>query len=391
MNTLDWVLVALVLAFALFGFRQGFLVGLCATVGLIAGGALGVVLAPWALERFEPSFGLAAAAVLAVLFLASLGQASGALVGWSLRRRITWRPVGAVDAVGGAVLSSAAVLLGAWALGVAVSGAHLAGLGDQVRSSAVLARVDRALPGRADQLLQTFQDVVDSGSFPRYLQPFVPERIRDVQPPPGRTPKDPDVVRAGRSVVKILGSSVVCGRSVEGSGFVYATERVMTNAHVVSGVTAPVVELGGVRYDAVPVLYDPDLDVAVLAVPGLPGRSLAFDEDARNDQPAVVLGFPENGPFDAEPARVRDQQRLRSPNIYDRGSVVRDVLSVYAEVRPGNSGGPLVSRAGDVLGVVFAASVTDAQTGYASSAEQVAADAAAGRTSRRAVSTGDCS
>jgi S1-C subfamily serine protease len=165
----------------------------------------------------------------------------------------------------------------------------------------------------------------------------------------------------------------------------------MTNAHVVSGVTAPVVELGGVRYDAVPVLYDPDLDVAVLAVPGLPGRSLAFDEDARNDQPAVVLGFPENGPFDAEPARVRDQQRLRSPNIYDRGSVVRDVLSVYAEVRPGNSGGPLVSRAGDVLGVVFAASVTDAQTGYAISAEQVAADAAAGRTSRRAVSTGDCS
>jgi S1-C subfamily serine protease len=390
-NTLDWVVLAIAAAFAIFGFRQGFLVGICATVGLFGGGALGVLAAPSALERFEPSFALAGVAVITVLFLASLGQAAGAVVGWSLRRRITWQPVSALDAIGGSALNAAAVLVIAWALGVAVSGAGLAGVGDQVRSSTVLASIDRALPGRADQLLRAFQDVVDSDSFPRYLQPFVPERIRPVRPPSARTPRDPDVVRAGRSVVKVLASSVVCGRSAAGSGFVYAPGRVMTNAHVVSGVTAPVVELAGQRYDADTVVYDPGLDLAVLFVPGLPGAPLSFDRSARDGQPAVVLGFPENGPFNAEPARIRDQQRLRSPDIYNRGTVVRDVYSVFAEVRPGNSGGPLVSRAGDVLGVVFAASVTDAQTGYAISADQAAGAAAEGRTARQEVGTGDCS
>jgi S1-C subfamily serine protease len=156
-------------------------------------------------------------------------------------------------------------------------------------------------------------------------------------------------------------------------------------------VAAPVVEIRGQRYDAVPVLYDPDLDIAVLAVDGLAAEPLSFANRARQDQPAVVLGYPENGPFDAEPARIRDQQRLSSPNIYDRGVVIRDVYSIYAEVRPGNSGGPVVSRAGDVLGVVFAASVTDDQTGYAVTAAQVARDAAAGRAATTSVSTGSCS
>jgi S1-C subfamily serine protease len=390
-NTLDWVLVGIALVFAFSGYRQGLVVGLLATIGLVAGGALGVLAAPWAFDQFPPSLGLAAGAVLAVLVLAFLGQAIGASLGWALRRRITWQPASAIDALGGAALSAAAVLLMAWALGVAVSGAGPAALDAQVRSSQVLTTIDRSLPGRSDQLLQAFQDVVDSSRFPRYLQPFVPERIRAVAPPSGQAPRDPDVVRASESVVRILGTSAICSRSVVGSGFVYAPGRVMTNAHVVSGVAAPVVEVRGQRYDAVPVLYDPDLDIAVLAVDGLAAEPLSFADRARQDQPVVVLGYPENGPFDAEPARIRDQQRLSSPNIYDRGVVIRDVYSIYAEVRPGNSGGPVVSRAGDVLGVVFAASVTDDQTGYAVTAGQVARDAAAGRAATTSVSTGSCS
>jgi S1-C subfamily serine protease len=391
MNTLDWVLVGIALVFAFSGYRQGFLVGLFATVGLVAGGVVGVLAAPWAFDRFPPSLGLAAAAVLAVLVLAFLGQAIGASLGWALRRRITWQPATALDALGGAALSAAAVLLIAWAMGVAVSGAGLAAVDTQVRSSRVLTTIDASLPGRSHQLLQAFQDVVDSSRFPRYLQPFVPERIRAVPPPSGQVPRDPDVVRAAKSVVKILGTSAICSRSVVGSGFVYAPGRVMTNAHVVSGVAAPVVEVGGQRYDAVPVLYDPDLDIAVLAVDGLAAEPLAFDNRARTGQPAVVLGYPENGPFDAEPARIRDRQRLSSPNIYDRGVVLRDVYSMFAEVRPGNSGGPVVSRTGEVLGVVFAASVSDDQTGYAVTSGQVARNAAAGRAATTSVSTGSCS
>jgi len=139
------------------------------------------------------------------------------------------------------------------------------------------------------------------------------------------------------------------------------------------------------------VVYDSDLDIAVLAVEGLRGAPLTFAEDADTGDTAAVLGYPENGPFDAEPARIRSEQRLRSPDIYGRGTVVRDVLSVYADVRPGNSGGPLVSPGGEVYGVIFAASISDERTGYAVTAEQVADDAESGRVATESVDTGACS
>ena len=66
------------------------------------------------------------------------------------------------------------------------------------------------------------------------------------------------------------------------------------------------------------------------------------------------------------------------------------MYSLRGLVRPGNSGGPIVSSAGDVVGVVFAASVTDDDTGYALTADQVAQSAATGLTHDAAVDTGDC-
>ena len=391
MNVLDWILAAVAVASAISGFRQGFVLGALSTLGLLAGGAAGIVFAPVVLDAFEPSLTLSFAALFLVLFAALMGRAVGAFVGGAIRERIIWRPAYALDALGGAGLSAMAVLLVAWALGVAVSGARLPTIGTEVRSSAVLAAVDDTLPGRADQVLQAFNDVVDTSVFPSYLEPFVPEQIRPVPAPTGKVLGDPDVVGAGRSVVKILGTSDACGRSVAGSGFVYAPGRVMTNAHVVAGIDEPVVEASGERYDAVPVVYDPDLDLAVLAVDGLPTPALRFDRKAATGDATAVLGFPDNGPFHAQPARVRDQQRLRSPDIYGDGAVTRDVLSLYAEVRPGNSGGPVVSRQGRVLGVVFAASVTDAETGYAVTAGEATANAAAGRHATEPADTGECS
>ena len=391
MNVLDWILAAVAVAYAISGFRQGFVLGALSTVGLLAGGAVGIAVTPVVLDAFEPSLTVSFAALFLVLFAASLGRAVGAFVGHALRERITWRPAYALDALGGAGLSAAAVLLVAWALGVAVSGARLPTIGAEVRSSAVLAAVDRTLPGGADQVLETFNDVVDTSVFPSYLEPFVPERIRSVPAPTGKVLGDRDVVRAGRSVVKILGTSDVCDRSVAGSGFVYAPGRVMTNAHVVAGIDEPVVEVSGKRYDAVPVVFDPDVDLAVLAVDGLPTPALSFDRTTKTGAGSAVLGFPDNGPFHAQPARVRDEQRLQSPDIYGDGTVTRDVLSLYAEVRPGNSGGPVVSRQGRVLGVVFAASVTDAQTGYAVTAGEARPDAVAGRHATEPADTGECS
>jgi S1-C subfamily serine protease len=277
----------------------------------------------------------------------------------------------------------------AWALGVAISGTRIGSVTPLVRGSLVLAKVDKALPASAGGVLQAFNNVVGTSFFPRYLEPFAPERIVEVGPGPKRLLKDPDVVDAAGSILKVRGTNA-CGRGVEGSGFLYDDDRLMTNAHVVAGVRAPEVVVGDSSVPAEVVYYNPDIDVAVLAFDSGDTRHLAFDRDAGPQDGVAILGYPQDGPYDVQPGRIRAEQRLRSPNIYGNGTVIREVFSLRGLVRPGNSGGPIVTSAGDVAGVVFAASVTDQDTGYALTADQVAQSAARGSISTAEVSTGDC-
>jgi S1-C subfamily serine protease len=389
-NVLDWILLLIVLAYAVSGYWQGFISGAFATAGLLLGGFASVLwLVPQLLGEAAPSLWVSLGALLVVLLSASFGQAVLQYVGSRIRDRITWQPVRAVDAVGGAALSAAAVLVVAWVLGVAVSGSALPGISQQVRSSTVLKTVDEVMPDEADQALRSFNEVVGSSFFPRYLEPFAPERIIEVGPPAARIARDPEVRAARSSVVKIRGEND-CGRGVEGTGFVYSPGRVMTNAHVVAGVDDPTVLVGDQEVPGRVVHYDPDLDVAVLAVDGLDRPFLRFDKTGEPRDDAAVLGYPNDGPYDVQAARIRDEQRLRSPDIYGRGTVVREVFSIRSLVRPGNSGGPLLSADGDVYGVIFAASVTDRDTGYALTADQVSQSAAQGLTHDREVDTGDC-
>jgi S1-C subfamily serine protease len=392
MNLLDWLLLVLVLAYALSGYWQGFVTGAFATAGLLLGGLLGVWLAPVALGDADPSLLVSLGALFIVILSASLGQGLLQWAGAKLRDRITWQPARAVDAVGGAVLSAAAVLVVAWALGVAVSGSRIAGVTPMVRSSLVLAKVNEVLPARAGGVLDAFNNVVGTSFFPRYLEPFSPERIVEVKPGDRRMLHDPDVTRAGGSVLKVRGTNA-CGRGIEGSGFVYAEDRLMTNAHVVAGVDDPQVVVGDDSLDARVVFYDSDLDIAVLEfdsgeIPRL--RLTAEDEAAQPRDPIAILGYPQDGPFDIESGRIRSMQTLRSPDIYGDGAVIRDVYSLRGLVRPGNSGGPIVDSAGRVVGVVFAASVTDDDTGYALTADQVSDAADEGRSSETERSTEGC-
>ena len=389
MNLLDWLLLLLVAAYALSGYWQGFVTGAFATAGLLLGGLLGIWLAPIALGQADPSIWVSLGALFIVILAASLGQALFQYAGAQIREKITWQPARAVDAVGGAMLSAVAVLIVAWALGVAISGSRIGQVTPMVRESAVLAKVNSALPQSAGNLLQAFNNVVGTTFFPRYLEPFAPERIVDVPPGPERLLQDPDVLRAEDSVLKVRGSND-CGRGVEGTGFLYAADRLMTNAHVVAGVDDPEVEIDGESVDADVVYYNADLDVAVLDVETGSLPTLPFDTSAGPEDGVAILGYPQDGPYDVQVGRIRSEQRLRSPDIYGDGTVIREVFSLRGLVRPGNSGGPIVTSAGDVAGVVFAASVTDDDTGYALTADQVADSAVAGRISTDEVSTGDC-
>jgi S1-C subfamily serine protease len=388
-NVLDWLLIVLVLAYALSGYWQGFVTGAFATTGLVLGGLLGVWLAPIVLGDANPTLFVSLGALFIVILAASIGQAILQFSGARVRDRITWQPVRALDAVGGAALSAVAVLLVSWALGVAVAGAGLGGVSPMVRNSAVLAWVDHRLPDSADGVLNAFNNVVGTTFFPRYLEPFAPERIVEVGPGPRRLLTDPDVQDAAPAVLKVRGEND-CGRGVEGTGFVYSPGRLMTNAHVVAGVDDPEVVVNGSSVQAEVVYYNPDLDVAVLELDTSGVPSLEFDREAKQEDGVAILGYPQDGPFNVQPGRIRAEQRLRSPNIYGDGTVIREVFSLRGLVRPGNSGGPIVSSAGDVVGVVFAASVTDRDTGDAITADQVARSATTGISNDSPVSTGDC-
>ncbi len=380
MNVLDWSLVVITIAYALSGYWQGFITGAFATTGLLLGGLAGFWLAPILLGEASQTLWVSLGALFVVLVMASVGQALLQYVGSRLRARVTWQPIRAVDAVGGSALSVVAVLLVAWGLGVAITGSQIPGISPQVRDSRVLSTVNGVMPVQAQRALRSFDKVVGS-TFPRYLEPFATERISKVPKAQRRVLRDPDIRRAANSVFKIR-SSNRCGSGVEGTGFLYAPRKVMTNAHVVAGVTEPMVQVGKQSVQGKVVYYDPDVDVAVVDVPGLDGPAVKFDLGGEQGEQGAVLGFPLDGPFNAQPVRIRSQERLRSPDIYGNGTVTRDVFSMRGRIRPGNSGGPVVSTQGRILGVVFAASVSDKETGYALTADQVRSAAAAGLDAR---------
>ncbi|WP_328720314.1 MarP family serine protease [Streptomyces sp. NBC_00247] len=397
MNVLDILLLVGAVWFAVIGYRQGFVVGILSVIGFLGGGLAAVYLLPVLWDRVtansEVSSTAAVVAVVIVIVCASVGQACTTHLGNKLRGHITWSPARAVDATGGALVNVAAMLLVAWLIGSALAGTSLPTLGKQVRNSSVLLGVSRVMPEQTSTWFNDFSSVLSQNGFPQVFSPFADEPITAVEPPDPALTGSPVVARAKKSVVKVVGMAPSCGKVLEGTGFVFADGRVMTNAHVVGGVDEPTVQVGGEGqvYDAKVVLYDWQRDIAVLDVPELRATALEFTEtDAKTGDSAIVAGFPENGGYDVRSARVRGRIEPDGPDIYHRGTVRRDVYSLYALVREGNSGGPLLTPDGQVYGVVFAKSRDDADTGYVLTADEISEDIDAGRTAFQQVDTQGC-
>ncbi|WP_416530115.1 MarP family serine protease [Streptomyces coelicoflavus] len=397
MNVLDILLLLAAVWFAIVGFRQGFVVGILSVIGFLGGGLVAVYLLPviWdaLTDDAEVSTTAAVVAIVVVIVCASVGQALTTHLGNKLRRYITWSPARALDATGGALVNVVAMLLVAWLLGSALARTTMPTVGKEVRQSTVLAGIQEVLPAGADNWFDNFTSVLDENGFPQVFSPFSNETIPDTPPPDPVLANSPVAVTAKRSIVKVMGTAPDCGKVLEGTGFVFADRRVMTNAHVVGGVDEPTVQIGGEgrKYDATVVLYDWRRDIAVLDVPELDAPALRFtDEDAERNDGAIVAGFPENGAYDVRAARVRGRITANGPDIYHRDTVRRDVYSLFATVRQGNSGGPLLTPEGEVYGVVFAKSLDDPDTGYALTADEIRDDISKGRTASQQVDSDSC-
>lgn len=390
-DLLDLIVVLVAIGYALGGFRNGALLGALSFVGFFGGAAAGAQLAKPMGRVLAEGGAQVPVAIVCVLFFALLGQLVAVWIGGRLRSRVTWHPARQLDRIVGALFSVLAVLLVSWMIAVPLAVAPYPTVADQVRRSVVIRAVDDLLPDQIRNLYTSLRLFVDRSGFPQVFGTLQPTRIVDVPPADPGLLHSAAVSSSRASVLKVRSVARSCDRGIEGSSFVYAPERVLTNAHVVAGASQVQVQSAAGWLTARVVLFDPARDVAVLSVPGLTARPLPLSGTvARSGQDAIVLGYPQDGPFDVRPARVRDRERITGRDIYGQLSVDRDIYTIRSVVRAGNSGGPLIATDGSVLGIVFASALDSADTGFVLTADEVASDAARGRSAASQVSTGRC-
>jgi S1-C subfamily serine protease len=389
-DVLDILLMLVILAYAASGYRRGLVAGCVSLAGFVGGAATGVWVLPWMMELVEAGTpGATVTAVLTVLVPGVIGHELAGRLALRLRREIDRSPLRVADGVGGAAANTIAVLIVAWVAASVLGASSSAVVTNSIRNSALLGAVQDTMPDTTPAWFSDATSALTEAGFPQVFNPFENEATAEVAKPSGDSVTAAATGAAKRSTVKIEGVAGTQGR--EGSGFVYATEHVMTNAHVVAGIDDPSVRVGGVgrAYEAKVVLFDSDKDVAVLYVPGLKAPLLRFDDSAERGDAAVVAGYPEDGGLDLQAATVASRLDATGRNIYNTDSVTRDIYSIRSTVRPGNSGGPLLTTDGRVFGVVFARSTSDAETGYVLTVDEVVPDATRAANATTAVDTGE--
>jgi len=381
---LDWLIVAFAGLLAVFGFRQGFIVGALSFAGFAAGAFLGTRLGPLLLPQgssspYAPAFGLFGALLGGAILASGLEG-----LGFRLRRSLVVPGVGLLDGLLGSILGAALGLGIVW-IGAAVAAqtSGREGLRADIQRSAILRALNEVLPPSGPIL----DALARLDPLPSITGPSA-----NVAPPSPAVARQPGVRAASRGVVRVLGTA--CGLAIEGSGWVAGPEEVVTNAHVVAGEDDTEVQVGGrsPSLHAVAIAYDPRDDVAVLRVAGLSAPALELVPEPASGTAGAILGYPENGPFDLEAGRIGRTQRVITQDAYGQGPVSRLLTPLRGRVRPGNSGGPLVDGHGRVLTTVFAATVQGRERGgYGVANETVAAILAhLSEAGARQVGTGPC-
>jgi S1-C subfamily serine protease len=352
---IDWVIVGAVVLLGLFGWAQGFISGVLALIGFVAGAWLGTRVAPLVLSGGQEATWAPAFALIGAIVAGGVLAAGFEGVGSRLRARLRSPAFAAIDGALGAVLTACVGLLIAWVLGAVALHAD-PDIRRDVQRSAILRQLNDVLPPTGP-LLNTLRAL---DPFPRIDGPQA-----RVPAPQAAIAGDPEVAAARRSVVKVLGTA--CGVGVEGSGWVAGEGVVITNAHVVAGQEDTRVLVAGEEpgLDAQAIAFDSDNDLAVLRVNGLTAPALNLARDPAAGTSAAILGFPLNGPYDVRPGRLGQTREVVTQDAYGRGPVRRRITALRGVVRSGNSGGPMIDGDGRVVGTIFAATTSGPRGGYA--------------------------
>lgn len=383
----DLLLAVLLLAAFVGGASRGLLNTLGGLLGLVVGGAAAFWLVPVVNDALPSSGWRGPVVILVALLLPLLGASIGSSAGRALRRGVDRTPLRPLERLLGGVVNVLVAAVAASFVGSAIAATGAPVIAPAVASSALLRTIDRLTPAPVSRSLAALREVVIDQGLPQVDDLF-----------PGLTPSVPDVdladpalTKAAHSVARIAGTAYACGTSSTGSGFVVAPDRVVTNAHVVAGVDKPVVELPGkaARQGRV-VYFDPDDDLALIAVDDLGADPLPIAPTLAPDTVAVVQGYPYGGPLTSGGAKVLAVQTAPMPNVYGTGTTDREIYALAAKVRPGNSGGPLLTTDGQAAGIVFARSEKEPDLGFAMTTAELMPVVAQASALDATVSSGGC-
>jgi S1-C subfamily serine protease len=388
-NLFDLGAVVLLIVALVLGFRSGALPQIGGLGGAVLGGALAIVALPLvelAVESVDPW--PKAVIVLAWLLVSvGIGETAGSGLGRAIASRLGRGVLGAMDQLGGALVGAAQAILIVWLTGGLMAAGPVPRLAAQAQTSTSVRTLATILPPPTE-IAVGLGNLLNASRLPDVFVGLEP-----VPAPPVERPSDPraraiaEAAAGGTAKVTAL----TCGALSSGTGFAIADDYIVTNAHVVAGGRTIRVSLDGDQRDATTILFDPELDIAVLHVPGLRATPLRFaaDEPERGSAGAAI-GFPAGGNLTAIPAAVAAQYNAQGLDIYGERRVTRRILELRASIEPGDSGGPFLLSDGMVGGVVFAESRSDDEVGYALSPIAVSTKVAPaiGRTS--SVDTGDC-
>ncbi len=393
MNLVD-VLLAVSIATAVGrGWRLGIIRGIFGLAGLLAGGWLALQTAPIAIDAISPSAAWRiATGVGLVAGMAIAGEVVGTTIGGVLRRALRWSPVQFLDSVLGSGFRVSSFAIIVWLLSSAMVVLPDQGVAHLVRTSDIVRFIDEYAPDAAYGATAALRNAMRITRFPVVFAGATP------QPQTSARPADPQILRDGAvqatymSVFKVRADAEACSERMSGTGFMYAPGRILTNAHVVAGANhVTVSSIDSTQHaTADVVLFDPSLDVAVLAVKGLVATPLTIGPDLHTGSQAVVPGYTGGGPLSPDAARIADIIIARGHDIYGGATVDREIYVLRAHVAAGDSGAPLVGIDGTVVGMVFAAATDERDTGYALTASSIARVATQGRSSTRAVPLGQC-